>query len=121
MKNKIFFIISIFLSFMLLALSVSIYLINKSTVDSLVLKQLTHKTKERVDFFNEIIKHETRILTVISKNKELLLFARSNRERQNVENLFVTIEQTEDDIYDIRFINLNGKEIIRVDNYKKEP
>ncbi|NOX16253.1 MAG: diguanylate cyclase [Epsilonproteobacteria bacterium] len=104
---------------MLLVLSASAYLINKSTIDSLVVKQLTNKTKERVDFFNEIIKHETRILSAISKNRELLLFAQSNSDKQAVENLFVTIEQTEDDIYDIRFIDLNGKEIVRVNNYKE--
>ncbi len=118
MKNKIFLIISVFLTFMLLALSFSVYLIHESTTQSLIIKQLASKTKERVDFFSEIIKHETRILTAISKNKDLLLFVQSNNDKKAVENLFITIEQTEDDIYDIRFIGMNGKEIIRVNNYK---
>jgi diguanylate cyclase (GGDEF)-like protein len=48
-----------------------------------------------------------------------LAFVGSKEEKKNVKNLFVTIEQTEDDIYDLRFIDMRGKEIIRVNNYKE--
>lgn len=119
MKNKILLIIFASLSLILIVLFYSIYLVRASTAHSLVTQQLVHKTKERVAFFNGVIKHETGILKAIAKNRELLLFAKSNKNKSAVENLFITIEQTEDDIYDIRFIGIDGKEIIRVDNYKK--
>jgi diguanylate cyclase (GGDEF)-like protein len=119
MKNKILLIIFTFLISVLIVLFSLYYLVQKSTAHSLVTQQLTHKTQERVSFFNEVIKHETGILKAIAKDRELLLFAKTNKHKEEVESLFVTIEHTEDDIYDIRFIAKDGREIIRVNNYKE--
>ena len=119
MKNKIFLIIATFVGIIVLLLSFSSFLIQESTIKSLSADQLIKKRDERINFFNSYIKHRTKLLESLVQNKDFNKFLKTNKQQVIVENLFLTFAYSHKEVFQFRYINELGNEVIRIDNYDK--
>jgi len=119
MKNRVFLSITIFFCIIMLILFTSVYFLNKSTLNTLLLEQIDSKKSERIEFFDNYIDHETKILQSLAKNKDMLHFIETGENRSVVDNLFVTLAIMHKEIYQFRYIGINGNEIVRLDNVDK--
>lgn len=117
MKNKIFIIITLFVGFIVFILFSSLFLLEKSTINSLSIEQLEKKKSEKINYFNEYIKNKRIIVEALAKNKYLNEFIANGSNKKVVEDIFLTFANGHSEIFQFRFIDLNGNEIIRVDNY----
>lgn len=120
MKNRIFLIITLFVGTIVFILFSSIFLLDKFTISNLSKEQLEVQKLDKVDFFNNFIDQKTRVLESIVTNKDVQNFVMTSANKKNVENLFLTLAHSYSDIFQFRYINQDGLEIIRVDNYKKK-
>lgn len=118
-KNKIFLLISTFVGAIVFILLSSIFLFQKSNVQQLSIENLEKEKTNKVKFFNKYIEDKTTLLRSIIDNKYIINFAKDKKDKEFVENLFITLSKINKDIFQFRYIDINGNEIIRVDNYKK--
>ncbi len=116
MKNKIFIIISMFVGIIVFTLFSSIFLLEKFTINTLSKEQLSAKKSERISFFNNFIEHRQQLLESVASNPDLLNFIAKNQNKSTVENLFLSFSQSHQEIFQFRYIDKNGDEIIRVDS-----
>jgi PAS domain S-box-containing protein len=93
--------------------------IQKSTINKLSTEQLNKKSIERVKYFNDFISHRKTLLYSLIQNKDFINFVKNKDGKQYIENIFLSYALTHKEIFQFRYIDLNGNEIIRVDNYNK--
>ncbi len=117
MKNKIFLIISIFVGIIVFTLFSSIFLLDKSTINNLSKEQLDTKRIERISFFNNFIEHRQRLLESIVNNPDVRHFIKTKQNRTVIENIFLSLSHSHKEIFQFRYIDKEGNEVIRVDNY----
>ncbi|MFA9374331.1 MAG: diguanylate cyclase [Poseidonibacter sp.] len=118
-KNKIFLLISTFVGAIVFILLSSIFLFQKSNVQQLSIENLEKEKDNKVKFFNKYIENKTILLESIIDNKYIINFAKDKKDKEFVQNLFITLFKTNKDIFQFRYIDINGNETIRVDNYQK--
>jgi hypothetical protein len=93
--------------------------IQKSTINKLSSQQLNEKSEEKVNYFDNFISHRKTLLNSLLQNKDFINFVKNKDGRQYIENIFLSYALTHKEIFQFRYIDLNGNEIIRVDNYDK--
>lgn len=118
-RSKIFLLISTFVGAIVFILLSSIFLFQKSNVQQLSIENLEKEKNNKVKFFNKYIETKTTLLKSIIDNKYIINFAKEKNDKKFVENLFITLSKINRDIFQFRYIDINGNEIIRIDNYKK--
>ncbi|MFA9373577.1 MAG: PAS domain S-box protein [Poseidonibacter sp.] len=119
MKNKIFFLISSSLIIAIASLFLITFLIEKETIHKLSTQQLNSKIDERVHFFNNFIEHRQKLLNSLVLNKSFIDFVKSGKNKEYVEDLYLSYALSHKEIFQLRYIDKLGNEIIRVDNYEK--
>lgn len=119
-KNKIFLLIATFVGAVVFILLSSIFLLEKSNVQNLSIENLEKEKDERVAFFDNYINTKTTLLRSIIENKYVVEFSQKGTNKDYVENIFITLAKVNKEIFQFRYIDINGNEIIRVDNYNKE-
>lgn len=117
MRNKIFFlIISLLISSVLILFFVT-FQIEKSTISKLSQEQVEQKSIEKVKYLNDFISHRKALLGSVIVNNDFINFIKNNKNKEYVENIFLSYAFTHKEIFQFRYIDINGNEIIRVDNY----
>jgi len=118
MKSKIFLFITIFLVAIVSVLLVTVYFMQKSTLNTFVADQIDAKQIERIEFFNDFVKQETRVLESLAKNRSVINFVKNGKNRDVVEAIFETFAYMHKESFQFRYIDKDGNEIIRLDNKK---
>lgn len=119
MRNKIFLIILTLLITSVVTLFLITFLIEKSTINKLSTDQLNTKITEKISYFHEFIEHREKLLSSITSNKNFLNFLKSNQQKEYIENMYISYINFHKEIFQLRYIDVNGNEIIRVDNFNK--
>ncbi len=119
MKNKIFLIIVLLVTAVVVILSFAIYLHQNSTINLLSINELEKKKEEKLNFFTDYINHNEGILESIKYNKDVVNYIETNLNKERVENLLLSYAHAHKDISQLRYIDKNGLEKIRIDNYKE--
>lgn len=119
MKNKIFIFITIFVCIIVGILSFSIFLQQNSTINSLSIQELDNKKNEKLNHFNDYIDIHTRLIESIKTNHDVQNYFKTEKNETIVENIFISYAYLHNEIFQLRFIDKNGFERIRVDNYSK--
>ncbi len=119
MKNKIFLILLFFVGVIVLLLSFTLITINQSRISEISLEKLNYQKQEKIAYFSNYMKEKTLILSAISNNKEFKNFIENNENKTVVENLFLTYCFSNKEIFQLRYLDENGYEIIRAENYTK--
>lgn len=119
MKNRIFLVITLFVGTIVFILFSSIFLVDQFTINNLSKEQLDTQKKEKITFFNNYVNQRTRVLESIINNSEVKDFVTKGENKNSVENLFLTLAHSYQEIFQLRYINQEGMEVIRVDNYKQ--
>ena len=118
-RNKLFLLVVLFVAVAVTILSFTIYLHQNSTINLLSINELDNKKEEKLKLFNNYINHNKGILESIKYNKNLIRYIKTNLDKEIVENLFVSYAYAHEEIFQFRYIDKNGLEKIRIDNYKK--
>lgn len=119
MKNKVFLILLVFIVVIVSLLSFVLVSLSQSQINEVYLEKLHSQKKEKINYFHNFMKEKTLILNAILNNKDFKLFIKTRENIQTIENLFLTFSSSNKEIFQFRFLDENGQEIIRVDNYKK--
>ena len=87
----------------------------KSDVSNISTKHFKTKTQERLQFLDDFIERYPSVLRAISGNPQFLNFVETSENRSEVENLFLTIKNSVNCTVQVRYLDRQGNEIIRVD------
>jgi len=117
MKNKIFLLIVLFITVIVAILSFTIYLHQNSTINSLSINELDNKKEEKLKLFSNYINQNKAILESIQYNKDVIKYIKTDHGKKIVENFFLSYAYAHKEIFQIRYIDKNGHEKVRIDNY----
>ena len=117
MRNRIFLIIMLFAGMFVILLFSSMLLLQRATIDDISVAQLENQTKDKLEFLTEYVEHRTSLLKAFLLNKDVIEFVKTQENQQSVEDLFLTQARISKDIFQIRYLDQDGNEIIRVNNY----
>lgn len=117
MKNKIFFLITILVSIIVGILFFSISIYQKSTIDLLSTQELDNKKTEKVNHFKDYIDIHKRLVESIKTNQDVIKYFRTNKNEAVVKNLLLSYAYLHNEIFQLRYIDKDGFEKIRIDNY----
>ncbi len=116
------FKITLLLSYILFAILIlgGIYLLHVKYSASESIKNFEEEVKTEAsykqNFYNEFYKKKAATVNAISKNKILIDFIKNGKkEYDNVDSLFKTLMQSNENYMQLRYIGKNGQEIIRLD------
>ena len=95
------------------------YLLQTSSVNSLSKENLDYKKSEKISYFNDYIQQKTQILNSLKNNEDVVRFIKTGKNESVVKNLLLSFAYSHNEIFQLRYIDNNGNEIIRIDNYSK--
>ena len=97
--------------------------INKSNVKSSSIQNASKKVIERSTFFDYHIKNIQIKLDAVKKSEFFTSFLKNKTNINNINELFLSVAKTSSDIMQLRYLDNDGNEIIRVDrkSYGKKP
>jgi len=87
----------------------------KSDVSNISTKHFKTKTQERLQLLDSFIARYPSALKAIASNPEFLNFIETTENRSEVENLFLTMKKSIICTVQVRYLDRQGNEIIRVD------
>lgn len=119
MKNRVFLILLVFIVVIVSLLSFVLIFLSKSQINEVYLENLHSQKKEKITYFHNFMKDKTLILNGILNNNDFKLFIKNRENIETIQNLFLTFCSSNKEIFQFRFLDENGQEIIRVNNYKK--
>jgi signal transduction histidine kinase len=80
--------------------------------------QATVHAKDKMEYLNFFYENVSNTLKAIAKNRNFLNFAGENRDKRVVENLFLTMIDSDKYYMQLRYIDTNGNEVLRFDRDK---
>ncbi len=95
--------------------NVSNYFQDKSNVSNISSKYFKSKSEERLQFIQSFMQRYPSTLHAIADNSEFQLFVAGGENRLAVEELFLVIKKSVACSMQIRYLDMQGNEIIRVD------
>ena len=119
MRNKIFLLIMSLLVTCVIILLFVTYQIQKSTINTLAKDHLNEKSTEKEKYFDDFISHKKILLSSLTLNKDFINFIKNKEGKEIIENIFLSYAHTHKEIFQFRYIDIHGNEIIRVENYSK--
>ena len=101
----------------------TIYNVNNANIKNLNQKDMIKKFAERKAFFNEYTEHSKRELFTLKDSKIFKNYIKDNSNENNVEELFSYMIKSCANVMQLRYIDKNGFEKIRMDktNYDSTP
>ena len=91
------------------------YLFYANTAQKVALNNATNKIKEREKVFNNFINHSKDALYALRDNKYFKLYLENKENKENVEDIFLTFSNSQKNFMQLRYIDKNGFEKIRID------
>lgn len=123
-KKKKRFKLFLFLSYLLFAtlLLTAIFMLHIYFNNLTAIKKFEHQAtvhaKDKMEYLNFFYENVSNTLKAIAKNRNFLNFVDKNRDKKVVENLFLTIVDSDKYYMQLRYIDTNGNEILRFDRDK---
>lgn len=101
----------------LLILIVAIKIVQKDLLEHIVDEVNLHH-KVIVSLVDKFKGEQERLLEMLSNNSELKAYAKNLQDREEVDKLFLNITKANKNIMQLRFIDINGDEKVRIDQYR---
>ena len=95
--------------------NVSNFFQEKSDVSNISTEYFKTKTLERLQFLDDFIARYPSALKAIANNPQFINFVETSENRSEVENLFLTMKKSVNCTVQVRYLDRQGNEVIRVD------
>jgi PAS domain S-box-containing protein len=123
-KNNVKYLIGILMGFAI-TLAISLFLIEyiffEHSAQEVALDNGIKKTKEREGVFKNFLDDAKRELNAVNENSYFQEYLNSGKNKKIVEDILITYAKANKDIMQIRYIDKDGYEKIRVDRDKTKP
>lgn len=120
MKNRVVIFLTIILQLLLIGFIVTLFLFEKSTIKNFAIEQMNKKTTEKMLFFKKYIEDKEDLVLALANNYKFRDFVKNGENKEFIESLFRTFAHSHKNVFQLRFLDINGNEVIRVNN-NKEP
>ncbi len=90
-----------------------------TTKQEAAIESIQHEFKDKQLYFQDFIEHSEGLLYSVRHSKWFQNYLKSHQEKGKTEEVFLSIVQSNQYIYQFRYIDANGKEQIRVDRDKE--
>ncbi|WP_304543241.1 EAL domain-containing protein [Sulfurimonas microaerophilic] len=120
-NTKIYLIAYLLGAFIFIVAMVSIFnIVNKNDVSTVSIQHFKNKFLEREEYINDFFNSYISSLNVLSENVYLNKYINAQNDKEIVENLFLTIEKSFPDIFQIRLLDMDGVEKVRIERIVRD-
>ena len=119
MRMKIFLVITVFIGIFIVMFFSSMLYLQKNTIDYLTTTQLENQAKIKLQSFDDFINHRLKMLDALKSNIDFKEYIETGNSSVIVKNLFITQASSHQEVFQFRYIDKEGNEKIRIDNYSE--
>ncbi|QOP41063.1 EAL domain-containing protein [Sulfurimonas marina] len=120
-NTKIYLISYLMGASILIVAMVNIFnIVNKNDVSTVSVQHFQNKFLEKEKYINDYFNSYISSLNILSENIYLNKYIRTKSDKEVVENLFLTIEKSFPDVFQIRLLDMQGVEQIRTERIVRD-